>query len=122
MLQRTTASQHLSQANVLPAAPHPDGKCLSTPQEKHRGALSQALLLGLDDLLGDLRHARRSADMGRLALLAYCEVRRWARMAGDKELAARSSALITRAPHASREEFLVQVDYLIAALEVSAKH
>ena len=53
------------------------------------------LQLGLDDLLADLRHARRGGDLGRLALLAYCEVRRLARKAGEPELAARSSRLIT---------------------------
>ena len=78
--------------------------------------MSLPLQLGLEDLLGDLRYARRSADLGRLALLAYCEVRRWARMAGDKDLAARSSAMITRARPANREEFLAQVDDLIAEL------
>jgi hypothetical protein len=82
---------------------------------------SQNLQLGLDDLLGDLRHARRSVDLSRLALLSYCEVRRWARMAGDEELAAHSSELITRTPHASREEFLAQVDELIVELE-KARH
>lgn len=82
---------------------------------------SQNLQLGLDDLLGDLRHARRSVDLSRLALLSYCEVRRWARMAGDEELAAQSSELITRTPHASREEFLAQVDELIVELE-KARH
>jgi hypothetical protein len=37
-------------------------------------------------------------------------------MAGDKELAARSSAMITRTPCGNREEFLAQVDDLIAEL------
>lgn len=75
------------------------------------------LQLGLEDLLGDLRHARKRGDLGRLALLAYCEVRRWARMAGDQRLADHSSALITQSPHASRDEFLAQVDDLIVELE-----
>jgi len=75
------------------------------------------LQLGLDDLLGDLRYARRVADLGRLALLAYCEVRRWARMAGEQELAEHSSDLIAHSPHASREEFLAEVDELIVELE-----
>ncbi len=75
------------------------------------------LQLGLEDLLADLRHARRRGDLGRLALLAYCEVRRWARMAGDQRLAEHSSELITHGPHASREEFLAQVDDLIGELE-----
>jgi hypothetical protein len=47
----------------------------------------------------------------------YCEVRRWARMAGDQELAEQSSELITHGPHASRDEFLEQVDKLIGELE-----
>ena len=73
------------------------------------------LQLGLEDLLADLRHARRRGDLGRLALLAYCEVRRWARMAGDQRLADHSSELITHGPHATREEFLARVDELIGA-------
>jgi hypothetical protein len=73
--------------------------------------------LSLEDLLGDLRYARRGADLGRLALLAYCEVRRWARMAGEQKLAEHSSELITHAPHASREQFLAEVDELIDELE-----
>ena len=73
--------------------------------------------LGLDDVLGDLQHARRQGDLGRLALLAYCEVRRWARQAGEAELAARSLALITESPPPTRSEFLHKVDDLIAELE-----
>jgi hypothetical protein len=75
------------------------------------------LHLGLEDLLGDLHHARRSLDLGRLAWLAYCEVRRWARMAGEEALAEHSSELITHTPHASREAFLAEVDELIFELE-----
>jgi hypothetical protein len=74
------------------------------------------LQLGLDDLLGDLQNSRRSADLGRLAWLAYCEVRRWARMAGEEALAEHSSQLMTHMPHASRERFLAEVDGLIAEL------
>jgi hypothetical protein len=73
--------------------------------------------LGLDDVLGDLQHARRQGDLGRLALLAYCEVRRWARQAGEPELAASSLALITDNPPPSRLEFLQRVDRLITELE-----
>jgi len=80
-------------------------------------ALSLPLRLGLEDLLGDLRHARRSGDLGRIALLAYCEVRRWARMAGEARLADHSSELDTHSPHPSRAEFLAQVDGLIVELE-----
>ncbi len=75
------------------------------------------LKLGLEDLLGDLQYARRSGDLGRLALLSYCEVRRWARLAGQQALAERSSELITHCPHGSRDDFLAQVDGLINELE-----
>jgi len=78
---------------------------------------SPAMQLRLDDLLGDLQYARRSGDLGRLALLAYCEVRRWARLAGEQQLAEHSSALITQTPHTSRDEFLTHVDGLILELE-----
>lgn len=78
---------------------------------------SHHLQLRLEDLIGDLRHARRQGDLGRLALLSYCEVRRWARMAGEKRLAEHSSVLFTQSPRASREEFLAQVDALICELE-----
>jgi hypothetical protein len=76
-----------------------------------------SLQLGLEDLLADLRHARKRDDLGRLALLAYCEVRRWARDAGDSVLADHASHLITGSPHVSREAFLAQIDALIHELE-----
>jgi hypothetical protein len=76
-----------------------------------------SLQLGLEDLLADLRHARRGGDLGRLALISYCEVRRWARTAGEAALAAHSSAIFTEAPHATREAFLDHIDHLIDELE-----
>lgn len=79
--------------------------------------LSRPLQLWLEDLLGDLRHARRRGDLGRLALVAYCDVRRWARTAGAPALAELSAQLVTRSPCASREEFLAGVDDLIGRLE-----
>lgn len=85
---------------------------------RNMNAFPIPLQLGLEDLLGDLRFARRGADLGRLALLAYCEVRRWARMAGEQALAEHSSALVTHSPHASRDEFLAEVDDLIVELEL----
>jgi len=78
---------------------------------------SPHLRLKLEDVLVDLLHARRSGDLGRLALLSYCEVRRWARLAGESDLAAHSSELMTEQPHATRDEFLQRVDCLIAELE-----
>lgn len=79
--------------------------------------LSPSLQLDLEDLLADLRHARRNDDLGRLALLCYCEVRRWARKAGQADLAARSAALVTGSPHGSRQAFLQDMDALIRRLE-----
>jgi hypothetical protein len=84
---------------------------------RNMNALPLYLQLGLEDLLGDLRHARRTADLGRLALLTYCEVRRWARLAGDHGLAEHSASLFSETPLARREDFLNQVDVLIAELD-----
>ena len=78
---------------------------------------SSLLQLSLDDLLADLRHAKRQGDLSRLALLAYCEVRRWARQAGEADIAEHAAAMITETPHASRQAFLEQVDGLIAELD-----
>lgn len=80
-------------------------------------ALSRNLRLGLEDLLGDLWHARRSGDLGRLALLSYFEVRRWARLSGERGLDQHSSVLVAGFPYEGRDGFLVQVDSLIAHLE-----
>ncbi len=77
----------------------------------------ESLQLGLEDLLGDLQFARKRGDLGRLALLAYCEVRRWARMAGEQALAEQSANLINNIPHANRDAFIVEVDHLISRLE-----
>jgi hypothetical protein len=114
------AVQHYEASTLTQLSPqaelHPEAQALPSPRESNASAASKRLQLGLEDLLGDLRYARRSVDLGRLALLSYCEVRRWARMVGDEDLAAQASAMMTRAPHASREEFLAQVDKLIAGL------
>jgi len=80
-------------------------------------ALSRSLQTALEDLLGDMTHARRRGDLGRLALLAYWDVRRWGAVAGDRAVVERCAALATGSPHPSREAFLALVDELIAALE-----
>ncbi len=77
----------------------------------------ESLQLGLEDLLGELQFARRTNDLGRLALLAYCEVRRWARVAGEHALAELSSELINNSPHNDREAFVSRIDELIDSLE-----
>ena len=79
--------------------------------------LQRSLELGLDDLLAELRDARRYDELGRLALLAYCDVRRWARQAGETGVAHQSTAIFTNQPHASKEAFLEQVDELITELQ-----
>ncbi|MBX3607748.1 MAG: hypothetical protein KF788_20915 [Piscinibacter sp.] len=71
----------------------------------------------LEDLLGCLHFARREEDLGRLALLTYWEVRRWARVARHELLAEHSAQVITAHPHPSRGAFLALVDGVIAELE-----
>jgi hypothetical protein len=72
-----------------------------------------ALRIALEDLLADLEHARRTADLGRLALLTYCELRRWARTADRQPLAAHAHEMFLGTPYADRESFLRNVDRLI---------
>lgn len=78
---------------------------------------SHSIQLGLEDLLADLHHARRHQELGRLALLAYCEVRSWARQAGESCISEHSTQIFTQDPCVSKEDFLGKVDLLIAALE-----
>jgi hypothetical protein len=79
--------------------------------------ISPSLQLDLEDLLADLHHARRSGDLGRMALLCYCEVRRWARKAGLADLAAVAAAMVTGSPHASRQAFMEDMDKLVQRLQ-----
>ena len=78
---------------------------------------SSSIQLVLEDLLADLHHARRNTDLGRLALLAYCEVRNWARLAGKPDIAEWATRMFTENPCVSRDEFLEKIDTLITALE-----
>ena len=71
---------------------------------------------GLQDLLAELQLARAQGNLGKLALLCYCELRRWARDAGESELAAHCTCLITGTPHATRQAFLTDIDALISEL------
>jgi len=81
------------------------------------------LSVGLEVLLGDLRSARGNGDLGRLALLTYCEVRRWARLANESALARFSSEVMAQTPHGTRAEFLAQIDQIIGELELArARH
>lgn len=80
-------------------------------------ALTPKLRIGLDDLLADLWYARRTGDLGRLALVTYYEVRRWAKLVGDPELVEHSSVLLMGQPHTDRDSFLKDADRLISELE-----
>ncbi len=71
----------------------------------------------IDDLLAGLYDARKRGDLGRLAFLAYCDVRRWAREAGRHGLAELAASLVTQSPHLSRQAFLDQIDLLVGELE-----
>ena len=78
--------------------------------------LTVSLRTSLEDLTGDVVYARRHGYLGRLALLCYCEIRHWARLAGEQRLAELSCALVTEHPAGDRKAFLGQVDEVIAEL------
>ncbi len=80
-------------------------------------SVSISIRLGLDDLIADLDHARKHGDLGRLALLAYCDARSWARQAGVLSVAEYSMAMFSEEPHQSREVFLARIDHLIEELK-----
>ena len=79
--------------------------------------LSPNLRLNLEDVLGSLLHARRTEDLGRLALLTYWDVRKWARWARRDALAELAADVVTQQPHPTRAAFLARVDAVIAELE-----
>ncbi len=78
---------------------------------------SLAIQQGLEDLLADLHYARRGQALGRLALLAYCDVKSWARQAGMPDIADGATRMFTQTPCICREDFLSNIDGLIATLE-----
>jgi hypothetical protein len=74
--------------------------------------------LRLEDLLADLRFARKHEELGRLALLAYCEVKGWARCAGKSDVADTALRMFSDGPCQSKVAFLAGIDKLIATLEL----
>jgi hypothetical protein len=80
--------------------------------------VASSLQLELDDVLGSMQHARRSGDLGRLVLLTYWEVRKWARFAHRDALAALAADVVNRQPFASRNDLLALVDQVIGELEL----
>lgn len=83
---------------------------------QHSG-LPPHLRVDLEDLAAQVAHARRGQELGRLALLCYCEVRPWARSAKEERLAERAWTLSVQSVPTSRNAFLKKVDLLIAELE-----
>jgi len=83
---------------------------------------TRAVDFELEDLLADLHYSRRQNDLGRLALLAYCEAPRWARTTGHSEIVRLATSMVVDNPHPTREAFLSNIDSIIAAMERSAGH
>jgi hypothetical protein len=78
--------------------------------------------LGLEDLLADLHFARKHDQLGRLALLAYCEVKSWARRAGKPDVADMALKIFSENPSSRKEDFLESIDRIIATLELHARN
>lgn len=77
---------------------------------------SIAIQLGLKDLLADLQFARKNDELGRLALLAHCDVKGWARRAGKADVADKALQMFSGTPAGKKAEFLHGIDELIATL------
>lgn len=73
--------------------------------------------LALEDLLADLHFARKNEQLGKLALLAYCDVKRWARQAGKDDVADMALSMFADRPCQSKEEFLRGIDQLLGSLQ-----
>jgi hypothetical protein len=73
--------------------------------------------LALEDLLADLHFARKNEQLGRLALLAYCDVKRWARQAGKSDVAEMALRMFADKPCVSKEDFLRGIDQLLGSLQ-----
>jgi hypothetical protein len=78
---------------------------------------STNIQLALEDLLAELRFARRNDQLGRLALLAFCEVKGWARRAGKADLADTALKMFSDIPCIDKDAFVHSIDNLIATLE-----
>ena len=74
--------------------------------------------LGLEDLLAGLHFARKNEQLGRLALLAYCDVKGWARRAGKADVANKALQMFSQNPCPSKDAFLAGIDSIISTLEL----
>jgi hypothetical protein len=77
--------------------------------------------LALEDLLADLHFALKHDQIGRLALLAYCETKGWGRLSGKHDVADRALEMFSQSPYNTKQEFLEDINKLIATLEVHEK-
>lgn len=93
----------------------------SPPTMVHRNMNDQSVTVRLRDRLEDLAaeigHARKGMELGHLAALCFCEVRPWARRAGEGRLADLSWRLSIQPLPLDRTAFLAQIDRLIEELE-----
>lgn len=71
----------------------------------------------LEGLLADLQFARQHEQLGRLALLAYCDVKRWARQAGKSDVADLALRMFAERPSLNKGDFLRGVDQLLGLLQ-----
>ena len=72
--------------------------------------------LELEDLLANMRFAHKHNELGRLASLAYCDVKGWARRAGKPDVADKTLQMFSQCPHLTKQEFLEDINSLIATL------
>lgn len=88
----------------------------------HRNMMpTPSIQIELEDLIADFRFARRADKLGRLALLAYCDCKAWARRAAKPDVANTALAMFTENPCLSKDEFLERIDHLISLLESHRK-
>lgn len=89
----------------------------SSVAEHLRMTTPLTIQLALEDLLADLHFARKHEHLGRLALLAYCDVKRWARQAGKADVADMALHMFAQRPCPSKEDFLRGIDELLGLLQ-----
>ena len=73
--------------------------------------------LALEDLIADLRFCRRNEQVGRLAFLAFCDVKAWARTMGNVNVADKVHQMFLETPYQNKDGFLDDIDDLISTLE-----
>lgn len=72
----------------------------------------------LEPVLADLRYARKHEQVGKLALLVYCDVKRWARHAGKGDVADLVMRMFSESSCKSKGDFLQDIDELLGSLEM----